>query len=95
MAYQIQYKTVGHKKYAKYKPSFRKPGKRFWVLLAAAILLITALAGEPIKRFLLPGNPEITEQALSDMLEDLQAGAPLGETVTAFCVEILKNAGSE
>lgn len=95
MAYQIKYKTVGSKKYAKYKPSIQKPGKRFWILLTATVLLLVALAGEPIKRFLLPGDPEITEKALSNMVEDLRAGEPIKDAITAFCQDILRNAQVE
>lgn len=66
------------------------------VLFVLAFLLLTRLfwpAGrEKIRDILLPGDPNITQQAVSVLVDDLRAGEPVGEAVRAFCGEILGHA---
>lgn len=47
---------------------------------------------EKLRQLLLPGDPDVTAQAFSVMMDDLRSGEPMGEAVTVFCREILSNA---
>ena len=42
-----------------------------------------------LREFLLPGKPTVTEEALSDLVEDLTQGRALVDAMTAFCQQII------
>lgn len=72
---------------------------RFAMLTLAfflAFLLLTKLfwpAGDAkLRRFLIPGDPEVTGHAASVLVDYLRSGEPVGDAVKAFCSEILTNA---
>lgn len=44
-----------------------------------------------LQRILIPGDAEVTIAAFSSMVEQIQAGEPIGDAVTAFCGEIIEN----
>ena len=89
MGYKITYPPVGKGRYPMGKPM------PVWLLaasiLGAAILVITLYHGSA--GWLLPGDPEVTEAALYEMIERLSDGEAFGEAVTAFCKEIIAGAG--
>lgn len=62
------------------------------LLLALAALALAALHGS-LTEWLLPGDPVVTEAALQTLARQISAGAPVGDAVRAFCLEILENAG--
>lgn len=85
MGYRIAYSTeTSHK----FPEQIRKNRPLLWV--AAAALAIGLLAGG--WKLILPGDPEVTGTALAGLAEDIRAGEPLGQAVTAFCREIVDNA---
>ena len=59
------------------------------MVIVFSILLRT----QSIRYFLLPGNGAVTEVAIRNLMESLQDGSSFGEAVTAFCFEIINNAG--
>lgn len=81
MAYRIEY-------------SGKKRARRFpfWVLLAAALALL-AIPKQEIARWLLPGDPDVTAQALSQLLDTLRRGSNAGQAVAAFCKSVVQGAG--
>ena len=93
MAYSIQYDP-------EYNSRFPiKPFNKVWTKLASYLLIVSVLilclfgyARETVKSWLLPGDPTVTEDALISMVEDIRAGEPIGDAITAFCLEILENA---
>ena len=86
MGYRIAYSTeTSHK----FPERIRKKRPLLWAVAAA--LLIGLLAGG--WKLLLPGDPEVTRAALAGLAEDIREGQSLGQAVTAFCQEIVDNAG--
>ena len=95
MSYQIQYKSVGQKKYTKHKLPFRLSRKRTVLLLAVTALIFISLCFSRVRYLFIPGDPEVTEQAISNMVEALRSGESVGDAVTAFCQEIINNGKRE
>lgn len=82
MAYRIDY------------PGRRKK-KRFpyWIFLILAFVVLLAVPKDDLEYWLLPGNPEVTAQALSELVKTLRQGTNAGQAVAAFCGSILRGAG--
>ena len=80
MAYRIEYPG-------------KKKAKRFpvWIVLPALGGLV--LLRQSLGRFLLPGDPEVTGQALETLLAQLRQGIGAGEAVSAFCKAVVQGAG--
>lgn len=47
---------------------------------------------EVLQEVLLPGDAELTRQALTNMVENLRAGEAIGDAVSVFCQEIVDGA---
>lgn len=92
MGYQIQYGTSMVKTYIPERSKL-SPYKCLMGLLIIGLLLIAILGGSrvEIQNFLLPGNGELTRNAISQMVTDLSNGKPLGASVEAFCLEIVND----
>lgn len=95
MGYRIDYEDYAAlRRKSAHRSSFRLAGLTAAFFLS--FLLLTHAfwpAGRAkLRSLLLPGDPEVTGQALSSMVEDLRAGKPLSDSVTAFCREILEYA---
>lgn len=93
MGYRIEY---GPQRLV--KPKGDRHGFRRRILTAAFLLLGCILVrtfwndgSELLETVLLPGEPTVTEQAFSLLLNDLRTGVPVGESVTAFCRFIVEN----
>lgn len=94
MGYEIRYGP---------KAAGRNAKKRgiSWVPITAAIVFALVLgvqslwpgAAEWARQRLLPDTG--TREAFQQMVENVQAGEPFGDAVTAFCLEILENAELE
>lgn len=92
LAYKIQYSPEDKRRYpgAKGKTNFRF-GQWFLVLCVLAAVLLARQYGVP--DFLIPGDPTVTREAASLMMDSLQSGSSLNEAVTVFCKEVLHGAG--
>ena len=93
MSYRIEYGTAVPVKFQEKKR--RSHGR---TLTALCILIFGLGVGEfwpdgkqVLQKFLLPGEPSVTEQAFSDMVSDLTDGATLESAMVAFCHQILDN----
>lgn len=75
-------------------PAEKKRGR--WQYVAAIVLaVVIALLCVDIwngRQWLLPGDPQVTAQALDTMVDSIREGEPLGEAITCFCREIIENA---
>ena len=75
------------------------PGRRkkrrfpYWILLILAFTVLLAVPKDDLEYWLLPGNPEVTAQALSELVKTLRQGTNAGQAVAAFCGSILRGAG--
>jgi hypothetical protein len=95
MSYRIEYGSGGE---------LRKPCKKkgLWARVAVVICVLSLVAGAMtikntglswVKTVLLPGDPAVTAAALENMAESIREGESLVDAVTAFCREIIENAG--
>lgn len=80
MAYRIEYPG-------------KKKAKRFPVWIVLPALGGLALLRQSFGRFLLPGDPEVTGQALEMLLTQLRQGIGAGEAVSTFCKTVVQGAG--
>jgi len=75
------------------------PGRRkkrrfpYWIFLILAFVVLLAVPKDDLEYWLLPGNPEVTAQALSELVRTLRQGTNAGQAVAAFCGSILRGAG--
>ena len=75
------------------------PGRRkkrrfpYWIFLILAFVVLLAVPKDDLEFWLLPGNPEVTAQALSELVRTLRQGTNAGQAVAAFCGSILRGAG--
>ena len=72
----------------------RKGHRKVFLIRAAAILLTALfLPRHVLEELLLPGDPQVTKEALGQLLLGLRQGAAPGQAVTVFCQSILRGAG--
>ena len=90
MAYRIVYETGTNRIKAS-----RRNSSRMWFLTAMFLVLFGAVTikfwpeGRAVLMdILLPGDPEVTWQALETMAVQLRSGEAIGDAVMAFCREI-------
>lgn len=75
------------------------PGRRkkrrfpYWIFLILAFVVLLAVPKDDLEYWLLPGNPEVTAQALSELVKTLRQGTNAGQALAAFCGSILRGAG--
>ena len=94
MSYRIQYGPP-----QKGEPADRlfSKGAGRWIaiaMLAAVIVFILASpqATAALRGFLFPGDPEVTQAAFSEFIQNIKGGDPVGQAVTTFCREIIESA---
>lgn len=90
MAYRIRYGPP-----QKGERGGRILDKKIVPFILVALLIVAAALGvsnPTVKEYLIPGNPEVTEAALIDFIDDIKQGAAFGDAMTAFCREIIDNA---
>ncbi len=93
MSYRISYEPEFNSKYP-VLPG-KRPRKKLWMICAALVLVAVAMLSpvrSAVLNLILPGDPQVTKSALSDLVEQVGAGEGLGVAVTAFCREILQGA---
>ena len=94
MSYRISYGQTLIKEMIK-EPAINKQGKIIPALLIAGCILavsVFASGSDGLREYILPGNAEVTEAALSELVSNVRSGEPLGEAITVFCQEIIENA---
>lgn len=92
MGYCISYNPELKRKYPPYNRVKRK--RNGWLgVLVAITLLFVFLSGNSneLKKWILPGNPEVTETALTCLVQDVRDGVAVKEAITDFCLEIINN----
>lgn len=91
MSYNIVY-GKDKRRYPGPKSPWKKP--LIYALIALTLIVTAHVTGlsAAIWRFLLPGDPTVTEAALIGMVENIKNGVSLSDTVTAFCQEIIHGA---
>ena len=92
MAYEIHYSVDTSKRYPQ-NPKHTPIKYGRWLFLSILFVGALWLRLNGIPDFLIPGDPAVTRQAASAMMENLHSGAAFGDAVTVFCKEILHGAG--
>lgn len=96
MGYRIQYDPKMNRKFqARASHTTRKGWSAAIILILAFVLVVGFVGmdgGSKLKSWLLPGDAEVTEAALSEMMDNIRAGESFSDAVTAFCMEIIENA---
>ena len=75
----------------------KKRGKKIfrWAVLIAMVLFIfTCINSRDFRKMLLPGNKDVTEAAVVELVEAIRTGERFEEAITTFCREIIINAQS-
>ena len=96
MSYQISYDNGNAREKNKvHAPEKRKILFRFLVavVMCTAGVLLLYKGKDRIWEVLVPGDPQITEKALSTMADGIRKGESIKEAIAAFCREIILNAG--
>ena len=93
MGYKIDYGPWGKTEAAWHRRTHRKKMRAFLVVLIAAVLTVLLLRADSgkVQQLLIPGNPEITAAAFSQLTEDVKAGEAVGDAFGAFCKQIIAN----
>lgn len=93
MGYCISYNPELDRKY----PMGKTKKKKKWIGFSA-VLAVVLLAGalpntkETVKDWLLPGDAQVTEAALTCFVQDVKEGVSVKEAFTVFCLEIMESA---
>ena len=90
MSYQILYVPAMNKKYKRTRNNETRIAKWLFMPLIVGIL-ITCISVRPVREWLFPGNPDVTDAAVQRMVESLRDGNGIGDAVSAFCLEVLRN----
>lgn len=90
MGYQIQYAPDVNYRYTTKKKRHLLTGKVFLVFVIV-LLVIFSCTVPPIRNWILPGDPNVTNAATEKMVETLQNGEGIREAITAFCIEVLSH----
>lgn len=88
MSYSIWYTPEQNEKY-----KLKRKTVWGWRIITIAAIFVTfaslALFRKAVVRFLLPGDPVVTEQAAQHMLDSIRNGDDMYDAVTTFCIEVL------
>lgn len=88
MSYSIWYTPEQNEKY-KVKGKTRRGIRIITVAAIFAIFASIAIFRKSFVRFLLPGDPVVTEHAAQQMIDSIRNGDDMYDAVTTFCIEVL------
>lgn len=97
MGYNIRYGQSMTKEFVD-ESKWRGVHTRFTVLIAViALIIAVALSdgGAALRKWILPGDPTVTEQAVQTFMDELSDGAGFRDAVAAFCEGVLNGAASK
>ena len=98
MAYRISYDNGTTSKWNEKQSSQKKRiFLRLLVVVLICVLGVSFLGGtmDALLEFLIPGDPDVTKQAISKMVEEIKSGNSLKEAITTFCKGIVENANNQ
>ena len=91
MSYHISYNPELSARYPIVLHHKKKLSKPLIVIGLAAALAAGAAMRDGVLRFLIPGDPDVTAEAFSTMVDRVEMGEPLRESLLSFCQEIIIN----
>ena len=94
MGYQIQYGTAMVKTHVPERKGNKFLRKYAKIVVAGVVVLLAIFfcSREAVQDFLIPGNSQVTREAISKLLSDLKDGEPLSNSIEVFCREIVNGA---
>ena len=95
MSYAIEYNSGHSRKTQLKKRKLFIKKKTHLVTLGVIAALVVLLHINAIRKWLLPGDPEVTERAVGVMVDELKSGDSLQEAFDAFCKEVISGAASD
>jgi len=90
MSYYVEYNPELRKHYPPKRKKQNKPTVSIVILLTVAVAAYISVQSGLV-RYLIPGNPEITTVAFSQLIEQVVSGKPIRQSVITFCEEIIAN----
>lgn len=95
MGYCIEYNPNRNKKYPMHPTKKTKWMPKLLIAVSVVVIGIFILQrneeNDFIKSCLYPGDPDVTAGAFSDMIQNIREGENVGESITDFCKEIIRN----
>jgi len=91
MSYSIKYEPELRKKYPSASRQGIKAKKAAILLLVIGVVIFCAFQTNVVK-FLLPGDQAVTAAAFSSLINHMEAGVSVKESLITFCKEIIVNA---
>lgn len=72
--------------------------RKWWIPFCLTVLIVGGLMAWPearqiVHRVIVPGEDQVTEQAVQGLVEDLREGTPIQQAVEVFCQEIIYHDG--
>ena len=96
MAYRIEYDTsVPCRQRCCGKPKVTLLAAGFFLLFLLLVNLFWPAGGDLLREILLPGDPAVTAEAVDSLIENLEDGETVSDSVAAFCREIIDNAETQ
>lgn len=88
MSYTIRYNSELNKKYPN-KRKHKQLNLKYIIILIFVCISAYVSAQKGWLKYLLPGNPDVTSAALSQLIEGIGEGRPVQEAVYGFCEDII------
>lgn len=94
MGYRIQYGQTAKKEIIEERTVSKKQNVMRYILITVIIAAVIASCTkiDAVRKFLLPGDPTVTQNALTAFAENVRAGEPVSQAITTFCREIIVGA---
>ena len=93
MGYYICYDIKGARKKKRYFKHIKKKHMVYCLCFCVCFgLLMVSDVRQWLWDILCPGDPAVTEAALTQMVLDIKSGNSVSDAITAFCVDILSYA---
>ena len=87
MGYQIQYEPGKNRKYPTKSPKNSNATRAVVITMILVVCLGVGLR----TGWLIPGDPQVTKAAFSDMVDMLRGGHSVQDSLSAFCTEVLEH----
>lgn len=87
MSYQIQYSPELEKQY----PTKQKRSPLLFIIICAVLLILYAVFQSNITNVFNPGDEAVTAAAFSGLVESVESGVSVRESLLAFCREIIES----
>ncbi len=89
MSYYVEYHPKERKRYpTKWKQQTKTP--RLAIILLIAVVATYVIIQSGFLQYIIPGDPKQTAVAFSDMVQRVEAGSSVRESLLGFCEEVMK-----